>query len=213
MPVEKDFGRGKNMGNDQILPIRSDIRFISLIISLTLIYSFDVHHFIIGYFNLLGINFILALILIISLLVFMVRFMFQWRRVDKRRKIIRLAILGLVPALIVVGFYTVGPPIRSYTYGFREGIRMHADIEAIEKWKKTLKMPDGEERAYYVDQSQWPLCIKKLSPGHVSVWSDGDLSLTWGSFARWGVVFGHLRDSKANVFPIQSNVYVWYGDQ
>jgi hypothetical protein len=166
-----------------------------------------------------------------------------WKRYTRRKRIIRVAQIGTQILLITLYFYTLFVPIELYqprykpfTYGFRDRIRIIANVGAIRKWLRTLDKEhcDGNYIPlyagsypfvrYWPDNIEWPLSLGMFSPGSVILDLEENrrpkVRLEWGSaLGHWGFEIG-MEDMKIPPsdfsrrgeyrLPVEPGVYVWY---
>lgn len=156
----------------------------------------------------------------ISIVVFViastVQLLCSWKRYANRKKLIRVAQIGIpivfIASVVVSVFTTVDIPLwqpgyRPFTYGFRDRVRSQADIEDIRDWLQTLSKQDctGEyiglstgpspSERRWPDSLEWPQSLKEFCPRHLTLDLDENgnpkVRLTWGDhFGYWGFEIG-----------------------
>ena len=82
--------------------------------------------------------------------------------------------------------------IIPFTNKFLQEMKEKADIPAIRSWLNSS--PNKYNSGVWVDGSEWPKCIKELSPNDIQVFYDNNnrqIQLTWGGgFGHWGLIVG-----------------------
>lgn len=164
-----------------------------------------------------------------------------WKRYTRRKQIIRITQIGIQILLITLFFYALFVPIELYspvykpfTHGFRDRIKIIANVGAIRKWLRTLdkELCDGNYIVlssgshpfirYWPDE--WPISLIMFSPRSVILDLDENTNpkvrLEWGSaLGHWGFEVG-MEDmeippsdfSRRGEYrlPVEPGVYVWY---
>ena len=177
----------------------------------------------------------------IFIIVNSVRAFITWKRYTKRKRIIRTAQIGIQILLITLYFYALFVPIEIYQpiykpfmHGFRNRIKIIANVGAIRNWLRTLDKEhcDGNYITlssgpypfirYWPDE--WPISLIMFSPNSVILDLDENnnpkVRLEWGAaLGHWGFEIG-MEDmeipesdfSRRGEYrlPVEPGVYVWY---
>ena len=170
-----------------------------------------------------------------------IRAFITWKKYTRRKRIIRTAQIGIPILLIILFIYAFFVPIELYqprykpfTHGFRNRIRIIANVGAIRKWLGTLDKEhcDGNYITlssgsypfikYWPDE--WPISLIMFSPNSVILDLDENnnpkVRLEWGSaLGHWGFEVG-MKDmeipesdfSRRGEYrlTVEPGVYVWY---
>ncbi|MFB0525569.1 MAG: hypothetical protein ACETVZ_08490 [Phycisphaerae bacterium] len=155
----------------------------------------------------------------------------EWRKHDRKRKLIIVAEIG-IPLLFIVlfivsflgsvkGMSFFGKP---FMYGLRDRIGSKADITAIRDWLNTLSKEHYTDSDGYIPYDELPKSLKVLNSHRVNVYADEKgnpkVRLYWGGGAigHWGVEIGikdmEIPPSDLSLYgeyrlPVEPGVYVW----
>jgi len=171
-----------------------------------------------------------------------VRAFINWKRYTRKKRIVRITQLGIPILLITLYFLALFIPIELYsprfkpfTYGFRDRIRIIADIEDIRDWLGTLNKKDCTGRYILLssssipfmrnwsDSRRWPKSLKLFNPGSVILDLDENgnpkVRLEWGAaLGHWGFEIGmedmeippsDFRYHGEYRLPLEPGAYVW----
>jgi len=157
-----------------------------------------------------------GILIIVFVIVSTVQLLCNLKRYTNRKRLIKIAQIGIPIAFIASFFISVCTPVaiplwqpgyKPFTYGFRERIRSQSDIEDIRGWLKTLSREDctGEyiglsagsslSERRWPDSLEWPKSLKLSCPRYVTLDLDENgnpkVRLTWGGpFGHWGAEIG-----------------------
>ena len=172
-----------------------------------------------------------------------VRAFMNWKRYTRRKRIIRTIQIGIPILLVTLYFYALFIPIELYSpvykpfsFGFRDRIRIIADIEDIRDWLGTLNKKKCTGRyiplssssipfmRHWPNSRQWPKSLKLFNPGSVILDLDENgnpkVRLEWGAaLGHWGFEIGmedmEIPPSDFSRYgeyrlPVEPGAYVWY---
>jgi hypothetical protein len=135
-----------------------------------------------------------------------------------RYGIVAFGVAGLL--VMIVGGATPGY-IRA-TQKFQKQMQKEADIPSIRAWAETFQ-PSAENRptiwggGVFIDNKQWPECIKKLNPNVVQYSTeDKTMHLIFGGgFGHWGLSVGPKGTPTYGDYtlPLEDGAWVWHDIQ
>ena len=136
---------------------------------------------------------------------------------DRRLKFVSCMLL-LIMCILVSCFVALPPPGYVPGYGFRNRIQGDADIAAIRLWLDEQKTINGLKMGP-LEKSDWPKCIKHLSPSYVLLGQDAEglmAQLHWAFGFGAQLIVGpetmEVRPSH-NTLILGPGVYVWQGEK
>jgi hypothetical protein len=172
-----------------------------------------------------------------------VRAFINWKRYTRKKRIVRITQIGIPILLITLYFLALfipielySPRVKPFTYGFRDRIRIMADVGAIRNWLRTLNKKDCTGSYILLssssipfmrnwpDSRRWPKSLKLFNPGSVILDLDENdnpkVRLEWGAaLGHWGFEIG-MEDMEipASDFsrygeyrlPLEPGAYIWY---
>lgn len=160
-----------------------------------------------------------------------VRLISNWNRYANKKRLIRITQIGIlilvttIPFLPLVVFTKLySPGYKPFTYGFRDRIRIMADVEDIRDWLRTLSKEDCAGNVIRIPSERWPKSLKIFLPAHVNLDLDKNgnpkVRFTWGSgFGHWGFEIGmedmEIPPSDFSLYgeyrlPLEPGAYVWH---
>lgn len=187
----------------------------------------------------------MMILIVVFVILSAVHLLCNWRRYTRGKRLIKILQIGIPFVFIASGAISILTPIetylcqpgyKSFTYGFRERIRIEADIEDIRDWFRTLSIEDCTGKAIdlfsdsdslkgdWPDSIEWPKSLKVFDARYVNLDLDENgkpkIKLTWGSaFGHWGFEIGmvdmEIPPSDFRRFgeyrlPLESGAYVWH---
>jgi len=156
---------------------------------------------------------LLAMIFILLVVVGAVRCFWMWRKSGRTEAFARLGILVAGVAVGSIQFAYQRDLNSIWREGFCDWARQSIDVEALRAWRdERLRGPVSHD---FIDLSQWPPFVAKVSPQYVTVY-DGEARLVWGGgFGHWGVAVGrpdreeHWGRGETRTV-ISGDFYVWW---
>jgi len=171
-----------------------------------------------------------------------VRAFINWKRYTRKKRIVRMTQIGIPILLITLYFLALFIPIELYsprfkpfTYGFRDRIRIMADVGATRDWLRTLNKEDCTGGYININpdwsffKRKWPGSIKcprslkVFKPNYVNLGLDENgnpkVRLEWGAaLGHWGFEIGmedmeippsDFRFHGEYRLPLEPGAYVW----
>ena len=175
----------------------------------------------------------LKIFIYVFVIVSTVQLLCNCKRYTRRKSLIKILPIGVPFVFIASVAISILTPIetdlwqpgyKAFTYGFRDRIRIMADVEDIRDWLRTLSKEDCEGNVIRIPSEKWPKSLKIFHPHHVNLDPDENgnpkIRLTWGSgFGHWGFEIGmedmEIPPSDFSQFgeyrlPLEPGAYVWH---
>jgi len=144
-----------------------------------------------------------GILVIVFVIVSTVQLLCSWKRYTNRKRLIRIAQIGIPIVFITLFIVSVFTPVEShlpppgviFLYGFRDRVKSRADVPAIRNWLETLDKRDYVPQHDYYSADKLPEPLKRLGLGKVSLSKDNDGNpqvriSTGGGFNHWGAAIG-----------------------
>ena len=175
----------------------------------------------------------LGISIIVFVIISAIQLLCNWKRYTRRKRTIKIVQIG-IPIVFIASFaisiltpietYIWQPGYKPFTYGFRDRIRIMADVKDIRDWLRTLSKEDCKRNVIRIPSEKWPKSLKIFYPHHVNLGLDENgnpkVRLTWGGgFGHWGFEIGmedmEIPPSDFSQFgeyrlSLEPGAYVWH---